>query len=158
MNFITYERAYCLYPLDTIDASRSLMLRRDREELAKHIQDYRHRGFTFCNVANGNDFRYRDVRWVEDRWSWMMPLPDIGLNSRIIPTDPIRITTWSLVTVPDERHMVHFHKMYTHKACAGHPLICGTSRLSDAIHKILVDLRAQGKITLEASKDRLAYS
>ena len=158
MNFITYERAYCLYPLETVDTSRSLVLRqRSRDDATKAIGKYRHRGYSFCDLANGNGFRFREVRWVEDRWSWVIPLPDISLNSSIVPTDPIRLTTWSLGTVPDEGHWVHFHKMYTHNESVVHPLISGTNRLSDRIHDIHKDLYAYGDMTLTASKDWLAY-
>ena len=94
---------------------------------------------------------------VEDRWSWVIPLPDISLNSSIVPMDPIRLTTWSLGTVPDEGHWVHFHKMYTHNESVVHPLISGTNRLSDRIHDIHKDLYAYGDMTLTASKDWLVY-
>ena len=157
MNFITYEKAYCLYPLETIDTSRSLMLGKDTEEASKFMEKYHDRGFSSCKVADGNSFRYQEVRWVEDQSSWVIPLPDIGLGSRFIPTNPIRLTTWSIASVPGEGHWVHFHRMYTHTSSVVHPLISGTHRLSDAIHYIHMDLYAHGYMTLTASKDKLGH-
>lgn len=153
MNFITHERAYCLYPLDTIDRSQSLVLARNTEEAEDALEKYHDRGFRICHLADEKEFRFSDVRWVEDQWSWVLPLPDIGLNSRTLPTDPVRVSTWSLVTVPRERHWMHFHEIYKKKESRVYPLISGTVRLSEKIEGVFRVMYAHGEITLTSHKE-----
>ena len=46
MNFITYEKAYCLYPKETINKSISLVLKEYTTELYMAIKKYNLRGVT----------------------------------------------------------------------------------------------------------------
>ena len=76
MNFITYEKAYCLYPKETIDKSISLVLKEYTTESYMAIKKYNLRGFKFYDVVDEDegDFKYREVRWVADNWSWVISL------------------------------------------------------------------------------------
>ena len=80
MNFITFERAYSLYPLETIDKSQSLVLVDNTDNTYQAMLKYADRGFEFISTAKGDEFRYQHVRWIEDKYSWIITLPDIGLS------------------------------------------------------------------------------
>ena len=156
MNFITYEKAYCLYPRETIDKSISLVLKEYTTESYMAIKKYNLRGFKFYDVVDEDegDFKYREVRWVEDNWSWVISLEDVGIGRGVL--DPTRLTTWSIMTVPSEHHRVHVKEIYGAKEDAFYPIMVATTVLKSEIKKAVVYLKTRGLIvsTDVTSKER----
>ena len=111
MNFITYERAYCLYPVETLELSTSLLLVDENSYVEDLIVKYGKRGFTFYKVAYDDQFRHKDARWVEDRHTFFLLLPRFRSHSEVeMFIDPIRVTSWSITTSPFDNHSIHYLK------------------------------------------------
>ena len=115
MNFITYERAYCLYPLETLDKSTSLLLVENSADVNFLMVKYAVLGMRFKKVAYDDEFRHKEMRWVEDSYSLRMELPSLELGDDEPDEegliDPIRLTSWSLATSPGDMHRMHFRMM-----------------------------------------------
>ena len=135
MNFITYNKAYCLYPREMIEKSISLVLTDYTDEVYMAMLKYDERGFTFYDIVDEKkgDFKYREVRWVEDKWSWVLSLEDIGIGSGVF--DPTRITTWSILTVPSEHHRIHTKILYTTNEDPVRPIMVATTLLRTNIKR-----------------------
>ena len=115
MNFNTYERAYCLYPLETLDKSTSLLLVEKSADVNFLMVKYAVLGIRFKKVAYDDEFRHKEMRWVEDSYSLRMELPSLELGDDESDEegviDPIRLTSWSLSTSPGDMHRMHFRMM-----------------------------------------------
>ena len=146
MNFITYERAYCLYPVETISKSISLLLADEYEEVKGALLKYERRGFTFYNVVKESEaeFTYKEVRWVEDRWSWVHQLENIGLTG--ISVDTTRLTTWSILTIPREKHRIHVQTIYTEDVDPVKTILVANSQLKNTITTSCLSLIVHGSI------------
>ena len=109
MNFITSEKAYCLYPSETLESSTALLLTESVFYFEGLLKKYTSRGFKIYNVAYDNQYRHRNVRWVEDSYSFVVSLKQMETsNSWYKPIDPARLTSWSIATSPGDTHSVHF--------------------------------------------------
>ena len=115
MNFITYERAYCLYPRATLETRLSLVCTdRNDEVIARVFDRYTARGWTILyalgptiptSAQNDPAFSSRS-RWVDDGQSWSIPLSAIPEQDPQLPTahlgepalsrDPSSVTNWRL--------------------------------------------------------------
>ena len=80
-----------------------------REDL---IQKYTSRGFSFFHVDREVRFRHKNVRWVEDSQSFVMPLFPLRTyyaGSNLV--DPVRLTSWTIKKSPGNRHSVEYWVM-----------------------------------------------
>ena len=149
MNFITHERAYCLYPLETIARSRTLVLADYTEQVYQEILTYTEQGFNFLQLADGEDFEHQKVRWVEDQYSWIVSFNDMNMsyaeNFQII--EPIRLTTWSIATAPRNLHRVHFYILYGEENSPVYPFLVATTQLKTRISIKWTDLVRKGKVS-----------
>ena len=115
MNFVTYERAYCLYPLETLDRSTSLLLVENSADVNFLMVKYAVLGIRFKKVAYDDEFRHKEMRWVEDSYSLRMELPSLELGDDepdgegVI--DPIGLASWSLSTSLGNIHRMYFRLM-----------------------------------------------
>ena len=66
MNFITYEKAYCLYPRETIDKSISLVLKEYTTESYMAIKKYNLRGFKFYDVVDEDEGDFGILSDIEE--------------------------------------------------------------------------------------------
>ena len=113
MNFITYERAYCLYPRATLETRLSLVCTdRNDEVIARVFDRYTARGWTILyalgptiptSAQNDPAFSSRS-RWVDDGQSWSIPLSAIPERDLQLPTaepalssDPSSAASWRLM-------------------------------------------------------------
>ena len=124
MNFITYERAYCLYPVETLELSTSLLLVDENSYVEDLIVKYGKRGFTFYRVAYDDQFRHKDARWVEDRHTFFLLLPRFRWHSEVeMFIDPIRVTSWSITTSPFDNHSIHYLKASYGRESGVYPVV-----------------------------------
>ena len=114
MNFITFDRAYCLYPHATLEKCVSVICTdRDDEIIARVFDRYRARGWTILHslirsshVADEPTFEDMS-RWVGDGFSWTINLPyDRPEQPQFTPADmrelgfsrdPSAMANWSLI-------------------------------------------------------------
>lgn len=144
MNIITWETAYCLYPVDTIEKERTLfLLEHDRAILRAKLK-YRQRGIRDHWLVEDNKFHVRQLRWIEDPHAWVYPLE--RLNSNIIPStyiDPIRTTTWSILSIPEEHHRIYFHTVSPDEDITIFPLVVATESFKAYLENQLCYLKQQ---------------
>ena len=111
-NFITHERAYCLYPLETLEKYIALPTVDYTFFCDDIIQKYTARGFSFFPFACASQFRHKGVRWVEDSHAFVVPLfPGRTYYPYSNLVDPIRLTSWSITTSPDDRPSINYWVM-----------------------------------------------
>ena len=146
MNFITHDRAYCLYPLETIGKSVSLVLKDYDDKVNEALLKYADRGFTFCDVVEDGeeDFRHKEVRWVEDKWTWILQLDNVALQHAFF--NPIRLTTWSILSVPRECHRIHLQIVYGQQEDPVYPIVVATSRLAVQVKLECMEMVLRGLI------------
>lgn len=85
MNMISHSHAYSLYPKETFDNMRSLVVRShdSRPKMVQALEKYKQRGWdvvTSISVEEASDSQKtfgRRYRFVGDSASWVYPLPDI---------------------------------------------------------------------------------
>ena len=76
------------------------------------VQKYTSRGFSFFNVTRDVRFRHKDVRWVEDSQSFVVPLSPLRTyyaGSNLV--DPVRLTSWTIEKSPGNRYSVEYWVM-----------------------------------------------
>ena len=111
MNFITYERAYCLYPLETLEKFSTLLLVYPEPDIDIILGKYDSRGYSFQVSTRNNEFRYKDERWVEDSHCFVLSLPPFRSYAEDeLFIDPIRITSWSIMANPGSTHSIKFNR------------------------------------------------
>ncbi|TFY78027.1 hypothetical protein EWM64_g5985 [Hericium alpestre] len=102
MNFISYDRAYSLFPWATFEERRSLMHTRNPERLAIAREKYIPRGWDV--IRSLSDEERSDASspfWqgyrIIDRSSWIIPLNMDGVESPGygLSRDPVFLTTWN---------------------------------------------------------------
>ena len=76
MNFITYDRAYCLYPVETLEKSTDLILNDSISIQDALLTDYASYRFQFYSSARQDECRHKDPRWMEDSHYFVLPLPN----------------------------------------------------------------------------------
>lgn len=109
MNFITHERAYCLYPRETLVKKTVLLLGTYMFLFEDLVSKYTPRGFTFHAIAYGAEFGIRHARWVEDARSFVVPLNPHRIyypGGNLV--DPIRLTSWSIRSTRDKHYSPFF--------------------------------------------------
>ena len=146
MNFITHDRTYCLYPLETIGKSVSLVLKDYDDKVNEALLKYTDRRFTFCDIVEDGeeDFRHKEVRWVEDKWTWILQLDDVASRSGFL--NPLRLTTWSILTVPRECHRIHLQIVYVTQEDPVYPIVVATSRLAVQVKLECMEMVLRGLI------------
>lgn len=100
MNFITFEKAYCLYPRATLNRFFNLILKPETPTLYRALRKYQNRGwihFRLLSPTARSIFLDDRVRWVEGNGSLVVPLP-APVDVRHWPpyTSPLSVTTWSI--------------------------------------------------------------
>jgi hypothetical protein len=112
MNFISFEKAYALYPYETFENRRSFVCGEGpRREIAR--QKYVARGWSLLtNVAEEerkvNSALRPGHRWVGDRFCWTYPLSRDGLDLSLCATpkidypfqDNLTLHTWIFRYIP----------------------------------------------------------
>ncbi|KAI0076722.1 hypothetical protein K474DRAFT_1707917 [Panus rudis PR-1116 ss-1] len=75
MNFFTSDCIYCLYPQATLVQHRSMICRKDSDDLCPLVEKYHARGYDMLSsFAEGdNTFAPFRRRLVTDCWSWIIP-------------------------------------------------------------------------------------
>ncbi|EJD49284.1 hypothetical protein AURDEDRAFT_161781 [Auricularia subglabra TFB-10046 SS5] len=90
MNFITWNKAYCMYPFDSLIRSRGLILRENNDRTRLALDKYRRRGFKLVPWWEGDwdwlsaAFRARH-RWVGDAHCWTVALDTTGITTQRVP-------------------------------------------------------------------------
>ena len=99
MNFITYDRAYSLYPIATYEEFEAIPFSRERESDRAVWEKYVHRGSMLQNNEPGlsslESFSPGVERSVGDRNSWMVSLSVAELGIKTLPVSHLH-HTWSL--------------------------------------------------------------
>lgn len=142
MNFVTFEKAYCLYPKATLDRFFNLILKPETPTLYTAIRKYARRGwvpFRLLSETLGVVFRDRDIRWVEDKHSLVVPLPKLP-DVNVWPPyySPLSITTWSVSLLPFVHHRVNLLVLY--KDPAIYPLAAAANIVSIKLDRFCLEL------------------
>ncbi|KAI0755934.1 hypothetical protein BC629DRAFT_1271974, partial [Irpex lacteus] len=76
MNFITFNNAYCLYPMATLRVGTNLLLRSIRDGVRASLVKFEERGWPYVRFLAQDDatFVHTSVRWVCDPHTWVVPL------------------------------------------------------------------------------------
>ena len=139
LNFITYDYAFCLYPKATLTYNTNLALKQPIRAVRLCLSKYAARGFNCIRVAGPDcrDWFYLDkVRWVKDRYAWHMKLPLLpNLSSSDDYTSPAITTTWSITTIAQDGHNIHFYVLL--KTPTTFPLIFATDHIKVMISNAL---------------------
>ena len=111
MNVITFNRAYCLYPLATLEQGISLACTRRRSDLESVFNKYHERGWETIRKTKvvqelglDQSFIMNIPRWLDDEDSWSIPLEynfpqpisPVNPHSAALTRDPISATSWVL--------------------------------------------------------------
>ena len=91
--------------------------------------------------------------WIVIQW-YVNFLPGWQVTSHIYKPlntgweliDPVRLTTWSIMSAPLDIHRIHFHVLYSEVDSGFHPLLVATTRLK-------ANIEVKG---MEIMKNRLA--
>ena len=143
MNFITYDRAYCLYPVETLEKSTALILDASMSIRNELLLKYASYGFQFYVSASQDEFRHKDPRWVEDSHSFVISLSTFRSYSvNVAFVDPIRVTSWSITTTPGENHSMFFKQAVYSASQDNHPVVVFSTQMKKAIS----DFAASGRL------------
>lgn len=147
MNVITWDKAYCLYPRDTIGYGRTLFLQENNPAVQNEVEKYRRRGMKDYWIVDSDKFHIRHVRWIEDPRTWVYTLEDLNLGiSYPANIDPIRTTTWSISSVPEEHHRIHFHTVQHDGDNTIFPLVIATDFFKTYVKDQRLYMRRLGRI------------
>ncbi|KAH9947178.1 hypothetical protein B0H21DRAFT_822098 [Amylocystis lapponica] len=112
MNVISFEKAYCLYARGTLEEHRSLVNRTTNRYVIYHqdLDKYAARGWNILmrlppppdDDDNHSDWEPIHNRWIDDKWSWVVPLDIVGVTYPPAPTpsscamvhDPVAVCYW----------------------------------------------------------------
>ncbi|KAI0659026.1 hypothetical protein C8Q70DRAFT_916411 [Cubamyces menziesii] len=118
LNIITYNAAYCLYPLATLEAYTSLVLNGGNPGKVAALEKYAKRGWRaisnpspLIQYLNPSLFYVGKSRWVCDEHTWTVPLsmegvkppPPSSPSSEALSWDPIAECGWRLayLSIPE---------------------------------------------------------
>lgn len=138
MNFITFNNAYCLYPMATLRVGTNLLLRSIRDGVRASLVKYEERGWPYVRFLAQDDatFVHTSVRWVCDPHTWVVPLhsplPAIDWPSHV---DPVAVATWSIATWPANGHRIHC-ELYDHETYIN-PVVFATERIEQELDRII---------------------
>lgn len=138
MNFITYDRAYCLYPMATLRRHTNLLLQSIRDGARRSVVKYDKRGWRYVRTLAPDDasFVHTIVRWVCDPHTWVIPLHSPRtLAGWPLHVDPITVATWSVATWPANGHRIHC-ELYDRETFIN-PLIFATERIEQELDTII---------------------
>jgi hypothetical protein len=105
MNIISHSTAYSIYPHATYDRRITLYtLYRKQGPLSEAqsrpaVEKYEARGwtvYTYLGDKAEHLFPY-GRRWIDDKHSWVIPLPSIPGDQPVSHSDPIDTTSWHLI-------------------------------------------------------------
>ncbi|KAI0061176.1 hypothetical protein BV25DRAFT_1805904 [Artomyces pyxidatus] len=99
MNVISYSHAYSLFPHATFESREALLCREDEAIPPEVLVKYTTRGWKLFPTRPERTMDPSFVpgsRWIDDRLSWVLPLPTVGVVPADFPPDPIAQTNWQL--------------------------------------------------------------
>ena len=139
-----------MYPTETIEKARSLQLFSVDPDTIEGLQckKYQLRGMEIIPYATGDEFNALEVRWVEDKHSWVLPLPPLSSSlpgpsfgaiatTPSLPTDPPSVTTWSFETIPEVSNKIFFNPVTIHDSFVRLHFVMATPQLIDDTNKII---------------------
>ena len=111
MNFIAFDAAYSVFPRATFEERRSLSFSALTDSDIRALGKYTMRGWSI--ISNlwphqyhtlGASFYVNKIRWVNDSFSWVVPLdttgmeprPRLSASSEALVGDPVVHNSWTL--------------------------------------------------------------
>ena len=145
MNFTTFEKAYCLYPSETLDQSTTLFLTDFVSYFETLLEKYAFRRFKIYGVTYDDQYRHQDPRWVEDSYPFIITLQHLRTcNSWYKLVDSVCLTSDIIVDcyITEDKHLIHFQlAIYS---------------LNDKAHPIVVYWRAMQKLIRACNEIRIS--
>ncbi|CAL1699941.1 unnamed protein product [Somion occarium] len=118
MNVISFDRAYCLYPLATLEQRRSLVCTSRNDEVAQRVfEKYSERGWKIVKSFYVPPAYYciedpafsLGPRWIDDGYTWSIPLKHsfdqcitpVNPPSTPLTRDPVSASSWDIKRASD---------------------------------------------------------
>ena len=117
MNVISYEKAYCLFPVPTLEERRSFIISTDGPGQEPAKKKYHATGWEMVPSLSHQEFASTTpsfplgTRFMGDRYTWTYPLDLTGINMQrspggrpppILTQDPVAASSWTFCYDPNQ--------------------------------------------------------